>query len=48
MMERVLGPLPKHMIVRAEYVYKSLSIPVMWFFIILVDVHLVEADTLFP
>uniref|UniRef100_A0A0A9DJ79 Uncharacterized protein n=1 Tax=Arundo donax TaxID=35708 RepID=A0A0A9DJ79_ARUDO len=29
MMERVLGPLPKHMIVRAEYVCKSFIIFLM-------------------
>jgi hypothetical protein len=32
MMERVLGPLPKHMIVRAEYVYKSFVIFLIYFF----------------
>jgi hypothetical protein len=31
MMEKVLGPLPKHMIVRAEYVYKSFVIFLSYF-----------------
>jgi serine/threonine protein kinase len=39
MMERVLGPLPKHMIVRAEYVYQSFAILLMYFtnFLIILD-----------
>ena len=37
MMERVLGPLPKHMIVRAEYVYQSFPILLIYLFLIILD-----------